>query len=210
MDQYQSMILLEQSVQELHQMFMDLAYLVEAQGDMLNNIQHNVQNAASYIDEGNAALVEAIDYRIGMKKMQFAPGLVVRNDSSVKILVILSQLTPLHWDAINPGEVIRMKCGRVFFTVSADVFDEKKVPSKLAVAGRIATITAATIAGGLLGFGPAGLAVMGTLSGVTSVKSARIDGVYANGKTVVFDGRLNENTQEYELYCTGIHLGTKY
>jgi len=200
-------------------MFADLAFLVEQQGEMLDSIQHSVGMASMYIEEGNALYEKAVESRIGMSMMMLAPGLVIRNESDVKILVILSQLTPLHWEAIDPGHTVRMRCGRVFFTVSAEAFDEKKVPRKREVAGRLAAITASTTLAaltgplGLVAGAAAGLTVSGTMSGVTSVKEASINGVYANGKTVVFGGRWNYDTKEYYLFCDGTEKtksGQKY
>lgn len=203
------MLELEASVVELHSMFSDLSFLVEQQGEMLNSIQRSVEMTSMYLDEGNALYDKAVDSRVGISMMFLAPGLVIRNESEAKILVVLSQLTPLHWEAINPGDTIRMKCGRVFFTVSAEIFDEKKVPKKSEVAARIAGIAASTTVSaltgpiGLVAGAAAGLTLSGTLSGITSVKEASINGVYADGKTVVFGGRWNHDTKEYCLYCDG-------
>jgi len=42
-DKYQDVLKLEQSVAELHQMFLDLALLVEQQGEMLDQIEFQVK-----------------------------------------------------------------------------------------------------------------------------------------------------------------------
>ena len=41
-DKLQDVLKLERSVEELHQMFVDMANLVEAQGEMLDSIEHQV------------------------------------------------------------------------------------------------------------------------------------------------------------------------
>uniref|UniRef100_A0A672JM63 Syntaxin-2-like n=1 Tax=Salarias fasciatus TaxID=181472 RepID=A0A672JM63_SALFA len=46
---HQDIIRLETSIRELHAMFMDMAMLVETQGEMVDNIEKNVSNAAEYI-----------------------------------------------------------------------------------------------------------------------------------------------------------------
>lgn len=201
--QQQQLCNIEANMVELHGMFVDFSNIVEAQGEFLDSIERSISKTAMNVEEGNNLINDAVNSRIGMSMMMFAPGLVIRNESEWTILVVLSQLTPLHWEAIDPGHTVRMKCGRVFFTVSAEKYDEKKVPTKLGVAGRMVTITAATVGSALVGLGPAGLAVTGTLSGVTSVGSASINGVYADGKTVVFGGRINPDSGKYELYCEG-------
>lgn len=53
-DRYQDVLKLEKSVEELHRMFMDLAVLVEAQGEMLDNIEHQVFTAKDFISSGNS------------------------------------------------------------------------------------------------------------------------------------------------------------
>ncbi len=40
---------LEQSMLELHQIFLDMAVLVEAQGEMLDNIQKQVERSVNYV-----------------------------------------------------------------------------------------------------------------------------------------------------------------
>eukprot|EP00882_Tetradesmus_deserticola_P009197 GHRQ01009700.1.p1 GENE.GHRQ01009700.1~~GHRQ01009700.1.p1 ORF type:complete len:398 (+),score=186.60 GHRQ01009700.1:460-1653(+) len=50
---------LEASLLELHQVFLDMAVLVEAQGEMLDNIEKQVNRAVDYVGGGTKALVEA-------------------------------------------------------------------------------------------------------------------------------------------------------
>ncbi len=86
-----------------------------------------------------------------------APGLYVRNESVVPILFVLSQLTPLHWLKIEPGETKHIKCGRVFFTASTEMFNPETQPTRVGVALRIAAITAVTaFAGTIVGVGIVG------------------------------------------------------
>lgn len=59
-DKYQDVLKLEQSVAELHQMFLDLALLVEQQGEMLDQIEFQVRTAADYVEQGNQEVVKAI------------------------------------------------------------------------------------------------------------------------------------------------------
>jgi hypothetical protein len=33
-----------------------------------------------------------------------APGFYCRNDSEIPILFVMSQLSPLHWNKVNPGK----------------------------------------------------------------------------------------------------------
>ncbi|XP_033832377.1 syntaxin-1A isoform X3 [Periophthalmus magnuspinnatus] len=47
---HNEIIKLENSIRELHDMFMDMAMLVESQGDLVNNIEHCVLGAQNYVE----------------------------------------------------------------------------------------------------------------------------------------------------------------
>eukprot|EP01038_Epipyxis_sp_PR26KG_P014799 gene14799-19885_t len=69
-DKYQDVLTLEASVAELHQMFLDFALLTEKQGELLDQIEHQVKEAADYIDSGNDQLVEAIELQKSIRRKQ--------------------------------------------------------------------------------------------------------------------------------------------
>ncbi|KAI5626429.1 syntaxin-1B [Silurus asotus] len=48
---HNEIIKLENSIRELHDMFMDMAMLVESQGGLMNNIESNVRNAQDYVEK---------------------------------------------------------------------------------------------------------------------------------------------------------------
>lgn len=50
---------IQRSLADLHQVFLDMAVLVETQGDQMDNIQHNVAQAGFYVNNGTKELVEA-------------------------------------------------------------------------------------------------------------------------------------------------------
>jgi syntaxin 1B/2/3 len=50
---------LEQSLVELHQIFLDMAVLVEAQGELLDNVERQVQRSVEFVGSGTAALQDA-------------------------------------------------------------------------------------------------------------------------------------------------------
>ncbi|XP_007567179.1 syntaxin-2 [Poecilia formosa] len=60
---HQDIMRLESSIRELHAMFMDMAMLVETQGDMVNNIENNVSNAAEYIYRAKEETKKAVRYQ---------------------------------------------------------------------------------------------------------------------------------------------------
>ena len=92
-----------------------------------------------------------------------------------------------------------MDCGRVFFTTSVEPWIAGKEPTAVEVAARLgAVITVSVLFGGILGVG-----LVGGLSGVTSVRGVKMDGVYADGRTMVIKGRKYEDGV-YELYIHAI------
>jgi t-SNARE complex subunit (syntaxin) len=67
---YNDVLMLEASVNELHQMFLDFSLLTELQGEMFDSIEYNVINANDFIEEANLDLVGAIEYQRKIRKKQ--------------------------------------------------------------------------------------------------------------------------------------------
>mmetsp|Transcript_1816 Transcript_1816/g.2516 ORF Transcript_1816/g.2516 Transcript_1816/m.2516 type:complete len:305 (-) Transcript_1816:378-1292(-) len=67
---YQDVLTLEQSVAELHQMFLDFALLTEQQGELLDHIEFQVKNAADYVEDANVDIHESIQYQKKIRKKQ--------------------------------------------------------------------------------------------------------------------------------------------
>ncbi|CAN0545513.1 unnamed protein product, partial [Ectocarpus sp. 8 AP-2014] len=60
-DTYHDVRRLEASILELHKMFMDLALLVDRQGEMLDQIEYQVKSASDYVKDANTDIAHAID-----------------------------------------------------------------------------------------------------------------------------------------------------
>uniref|UniRef100_A0A9L0SER1 Syntaxin 2 n=1 Tax=Equus caballus TaxID=9796 RepID=A0A9L0SER1_HORSE len=60
---------LETSIRELHEMFMDMAMFVETQGEMINNIEKNVMNAADYVEHAKEETKKAIKYHSKARRL---------------------------------------------------------------------------------------------------------------------------------------------
>mmetsp|Transcript_27814 Transcript_27814/g.66241 ORF Transcript_27814/g.66241 Transcript_27814/m.66241 type:complete len:303 (+) Transcript_27814:193-1101(+) len=58
-DKHRDIMRLEQSIVELHQLFVDMSVLVETQGEMLDQIEYSVQQAHAYVDKGVQQLEKA-------------------------------------------------------------------------------------------------------------------------------------------------------
>ena len=54
---------LEQSIQEVNQLFVDMAGLVDQQGEVVDRISHNVTNAKEYCHEAKVTLTETYTYK---------------------------------------------------------------------------------------------------------------------------------------------------
>jgi t-SNARE complex subunit (syntaxin) len=67
---YQDVLALEQSIAELHQMFLDFALLTEQQGELLDQIEFQVKQAADYVEDGNVDVYESIEYQRKIRKKQ--------------------------------------------------------------------------------------------------------------------------------------------
>lgn len=61
---------LEQSLLELHQIFLDMAVLVEVQGEMLDNIERQVAQSVDYVGGAVGALTVARKYQKQTRKLQ--------------------------------------------------------------------------------------------------------------------------------------------
>lgn len=61
-------IKLENSIRELHDMFMDMAMLVESQGDMVDRIEWHVEQSGEYVAQGQQELVQAKIYMSKARK----------------------------------------------------------------------------------------------------------------------------------------------
>lgn len=67
---YQDVLALEQSVAELHQMFLDFALLTEQQGELLDQIEFQVKQAGDYVEDANVDVYEAVEYQRKIRKKQ--------------------------------------------------------------------------------------------------------------------------------------------
>ncbi|DBB18656.1 hypothetical protein WJX82_008162 [Trebouxia sp. C0006] len=86
---------LEKSLMELHQIFLDMAVLVEAQGEMLDNIEQQVGKARDHVESGVNELVQAKKYQKNTRKWMCC-GLVV-------VLIIIAVIVVV---AIRPWRYV--------------------------------------------------------------------------------------------------------
>lgn len=63
-------IKLENSIRELHDMFMDMAMLVESQGEMIDRIEFHVAGALDYVEEALKDTKKAMEYQRKARRKQ--------------------------------------------------------------------------------------------------------------------------------------------
>ncbi|XP_062377052.1 syntaxin-1A isoform X2 [Sardina pilchardus] len=67
-------IRLENCIRELHDMFMDIAMMVENQGELVNNIEQNVSSAQDYVETAKQHTKQAVMIRRGGRKKMLLIG----------------------------------------------------------------------------------------------------------------------------------------
>ncbi|CAH3151655.1 unnamed protein product [Pocillopora meandrina] len=60
---HRDIINLEKSIQELHEMFVDMAMLVENQGEMIDRIEYNVDQAVDFVQSAKSDTKKAVKYQ---------------------------------------------------------------------------------------------------------------------------------------------------
>uniref|UniRef100_A0A8I3P816 Syntaxin-3 n=2 Tax=Canis lupus familiaris TaxID=9615 RepID=A0A8I3P816_CANLF len=71
---HKDIVRLESSIKELHDMFVDIAMLVENQGEMLDNIELNVLHTAEHVEKAREETKRAVKYRGQARKGAGEPG----------------------------------------------------------------------------------------------------------------------------------------
>ncbi|XP_012684123.1 syntaxin-2 [Clupea harengus] len=85
---HQDIMRLESSIKELHDMFMDMAMLVETQGEMINNIENNVTNAVEYVASAKEECKKAVRYQKKARRKKLCLAICVAA-ACVLLLVII-------------------------------------------------------------------------------------------------------------------------
>uniref|UniRef100_A0A5F9CSF6 Syntaxin 3 n=1 Tax=Oryctolagus cuniculus TaxID=9986 RepID=A0A5F9CSF6_RABIT len=65
---HKDIVRLESSIKELHDMFMDIAMLVENQGEMLDNIELNVMHTVDHVEKARDETKKAVKYQSQARK----------------------------------------------------------------------------------------------------------------------------------------------
>ncbi|CAH8386648.1 unnamed protein product [Eruca vesicaria subsp. sativa] len=87
-DRYDAAKEIEKSLLELHQVFLDMAVMVEAQGEQMDEIEHHVMNASHYVKDGANELKTAKKHQRNSRKWMCI-GIIVL------LLIILVVVIPI-------------------------------------------------------------------------------------------------------------------
>ncbi|XP_047142517.1 syntaxin-1A isoform X1 [Hydra vulgaris] len=68
---HNDIIKLENSIKELHEMFTDMALLVQSQGEMIDRIEHNVEQAAEFVQKAVVDTKKAVKYQSKARRKKF-------------------------------------------------------------------------------------------------------------------------------------------
>ncbi|KAL0965411.1 hypothetical protein UPYG_G00280930 [Umbra pygmaea] len=85
---HKDILRLESSIRELHEMFIDLAMLVESQGEMINNIEINVSSAAEYVGTAKVETKKAVRYQKSARRKYVIVAVVVAILLAVIALIV--------------------------------------------------------------------------------------------------------------------------
>ena len=95
-------IKLESSIKELHDMFMDMAMLVESQGEMIDRIEYHVEHAVDYVQTATQDTKKALKYQSKARRVSF---LFIHSWGSVIEITMINkfscQLMSLSFDPLT-------------------------------------------------------------------------------------------------------------
>ncbi|KAI6215018.1 T-SNARE coiled-coil-like proteiny domain-containing protein [Aphelenchoides besseyi] len=89
---------LESSIRELHDMFMDMAMLVESQGEMVDRIEYNVEHAKEFVDRAVADTKKAVQYQSKARRKKICCLIIV-----IVVLVLIVGGLVLYFAIIKPS-----------------------------------------------------------------------------------------------------------
>ncbi|XP_071850282.1 syntaxin-like isoform X1 [Apostichopus japonicus] len=83
---HNDIIKLETSIRELHDMFVDMAMLVESQGEMIDRIEYNVEQSVDYVETAKMDTKKAVKYQSKARRKKI---IIIALCSVVVIAIVL-------------------------------------------------------------------------------------------------------------------------
>lgn len=94
-NRFQDVKSIEKSILDLHQLFLDLQTIVVEQGDIINSVEYNVDNALGYTDEAAADMKMAVEYQKSIWRKKWLLVVLVCVGIFILVIVLLWMLGPL-------------------------------------------------------------------------------------------------------------------
>ncbi|XP_038056961.1 syntaxin-like isoform X3 [Patiria miniata] len=91
---HNDIIKLENSIRELHDMFMDMAMLVESQGEMIDRIEYNVEQSVDYVETAKMDTKKAVKYQSKARRKKICIMVCCGVLLTVIVIVIISSVAP--------------------------------------------------------------------------------------------------------------------
>ncbi|XP_006781426.1 syntaxin-3a isoform X3 [Neolamprologus brichardi] len=88
---HKDIVRLESSIKELHDMFVDIAMLVESQGDMVENIEQNISKSVDHIVAAKEQTKKAVRYQTKARKKIIIIAVVCAVVLLIILIIILTQ-----------------------------------------------------------------------------------------------------------------------
>ncbi|KAJ0235975.1 Syntaxin-related protein KNOLLE [Hirschfeldia incana] len=92
-DRYDAAKEIEKSLLELHQVFLDMAVMVESQGEQMDEIEHHVMNACHYVKDGANELKTAKNHQRSSRKWMCVGIIVLLLIVLVVVIPVITSFT---------------------------------------------------------------------------------------------------------------------
>lgn len=90
---HNDIIKLETSIRELHDMFVDMAMLVESQGEMIDRIEYNVEQSVDYVETAKMDTKKAVKYQSKARRKKII--IVICCAVLITVIVLIAIVVPL-------------------------------------------------------------------------------------------------------------------
>jgi len=86
---HRELLKIEESVNELHQLFVDMAALVNAQGEYIDNIESNVAQSSEFVEQANKDLTGALRRKNRNRKCAFISCIIIMVLIAIAVITVL-------------------------------------------------------------------------------------------------------------------------
>ena len=96
---------MERSIREVHDLFVELGALVTQQGELINNIAHNVEQASEKVEKGRKQLSDAERHQRSARRKKMICAAIIFVAVVILLLVILGELGAFSSSGSDPKPV---------------------------------------------------------------------------------------------------------